>query len=192
MNPLALAGIGALGSAAGGLLSGFGNRRKEPKETKLEKQKQQLLDQLLASVTGQGGPFSNLFDADENIFQRSIVDPARQRFRTQTAPQIQQQFIASGQQRSSGLEDQLTRAGVDLDQMLNQQLLQFQQGAQQRQLGGIQAILGQQGRAPREREASDFQNIASGFGGFLSGTGFTDIFKKQPNLDFQPRKGFEQ
>jgi hypothetical protein len=80
---------------------------------------------------------------DEEAFQKGVADPARSRFRMQTAPQIQQAFISSGQQRGTGLDDTLTRAGVDLDQLINQQMFQQQQLAQNRQVSALSSILGQ-------------------------------------------------
>ena len=131
------AGISAAGSAAGGFLG-------RSKESKFDKKKRELVDDLLASLKG-GGSFNDLFKSDEAAFQKSYVDPAKQRFRDQISPQIQQQYIASGQQRGSGMEDTLARAGVDLDQLINQAYGQFQENAINRKQNTINQILGSGG-----------------------------------------------
>lgn len=184
--------IQAAGSIGGGFLSGRGG---SGKESKLQKTQRHLIDQLIASLTGDG-PFSHLFNADEESFQKSFVDPAKKLFSNQIAPQIQQQFIASGQQRGTGLDDTLTRAGVDLDSILNQHMYQYMQDAQNRSMGAINSILG--GGAGAPTNPSNSQNLMSSLGGYLSSQGFADtaanLFKpsagpaKTPN---DGRKGFE-
>ena len=187
---LLAAGIGAAGSAASGYLSGAGSRRSE---SKMEKTKRKLVDQLLASLSGKG-PYSDVFSFDEDLFNRSFVEPAKAKFRNQIAPQIQQSFIASGQQRGTGLDDTLTRAGVDLDAMLNQYLYQGQQDALNRKSGTINSILQAPGGMPSQ--PSSMQNIMSGFGGYLSSPAFSDLvsgyFKPPQQQPFQPpRPGYE-
>src|ERR1044072_7152085 len=117
-DALLAAGLTAAGSIGGGFLAGRGSASPE---TKMQKTQRKLVDQLLASLGGEG-PDANLYNADENIFQKSFVEPALSKFNYQIAPQIQQQYIQSGQQRGTGLEDQLLRAGVDLDALLNQHM----------------------------------------------------------------------
>ena len=110
-GPIGTVAGGLIGGAAGGLLGA------KPKETPMQAKQRELVDQLLGSLQG-GGPFSSLFNVDEAGFQRSFVDPMKYKFQSQIAPQIQQQYIESGQQRGTGLDDTLTRAGVDMDQEL--------------------------------------------------------------------------
>lgn len=199
---LAAAGVQAAGSVAGGFLANKGAGR----QTQLEKKKGKLVDQLLASLNG-NGPYKDLFNADDATFQKSFVEPAKSMFSNQIAPQIQQQYIASGQQRGTGLDDQLLRAGVDLDQLLNSSMYQFQNDAKNRQSNVISNILGQSnGTQPGFTTG---QALAQGTAGYLSGDSFkdtvTDIFKappaqenKQnqpnrynlPNFGEQPRAGF--
>lgn len=168
--------IAAGASALGGAFSGGGN-----KETKTQKTQRHLVDQLLASLGGEG-PFADLYNKDDNAFQKSFVDPAKSIFNNQIAPQIQQQYIASGQQRGTGLDDALTRAGVDLDQLLNSHLLNFQQGAQNRQQNTIGNILGMGAGAPSV--PSMLQNALSGVGGFLGSENFgnmaSSLFNQKP------------
>ena len=192
-------GIGtAIGGGIGGILGGIGGGllARQPQETKIQTKQRELVDQLLASLNG-NGPYSGLFQADEAAFQKSYVDPAKATFRNQIAPQIQQAFVGGqyGQQRGgTNIEDQLARAGVDLDQMLNQQYANFQQQAMNRQQDAIGKILGQ-GPGVATPQSMGSQALA-GLGGYLSQPGFqTDIsnilssFNKQPQQ--QQRAGFE-
>lgn len=96
-------------NAAAAVGSSYLSRDKGTKRSKLDKNKEQLINQLLASLSGEG-QFSDLFAMDENAFQKSFVDPAKSMFSNQIAPQIQQSYIASGQQRGTGLDDTLTRS----------------------------------------------------------------------------------
>lgn len=181
-------------AAAGSVIGGMGK-----KETKLQKTQRKLIDELLGSLSG-NGRFSELYNPSEQAFQRSFVEPAQKMFQNQIAPNIQQQFIASGQQRGTGLEDQLTRAGVDLNSMLNQQYYQFQQDALNRKQGTIGSILGAGAGAPPQQSA--LQNFGSGLAGYTStpdfAKQFSSIFAK-PETATTPstqvgvlkRKGYE-
>lgn len=178
-------------SGAASFLSGKGSGNKE---TKMQKTQRKLVDQLIASLNG-SGPYADLYNTDESTFQKSFVEPAQAMFRNQIAPQIQQQYIASGQQGGTGLDDALTRAGVDLDSLLNQHMYQFQQDAQNRKQGTINSILG--GGSGSPNKTTGMQDVFSGVSGYLSSEDFTgqfkDYFKKQ-NQASNPvpqRKGFE-
>ena len=154
---LIAAGVSAAGSIGSAALS------RNPKETKLQKQKRNIGDALMESITG-NGPYSDLFNMDEDAFQKSFIDPAKSRFKNQWAPQIQQSYIASGQQRGTGLDDTLTRAGVDMDQLLNEQYMNFQQGAQNRKSNVLSSILGSGNGAPEPLSTGDkFRQGASGY-----------------------------
>ena len=166
------------------------------KESKMQRTQRKLVDKLIGSLNGQG-EFSDLFDSSPEAFQKSFVEPAQARFRNQTAPQIQQQYIASGQQRGTGLDDTLTRAGVDLDSMLNQYAYQFGQDAMNRKQNSINSILGAGSGAPNQ--TTGMQDILGGTGGYLASDDFSsqfkDYFKKPVNTTADsvvpPRKGFE-
>lgn len=185
--------ISAGASALGGIFGGASN-----KETKMQKTQRKLVDQLIASLGGEG-PYADLYNKDDAAFQKSFVDPAKSMFRNQIAPQIQQQYIASGQQRGTGLDDQLLRAGVELDQLLNSHLANFQQGAQNRQQNTIGNILGSGAGAPNT--PSTGQNAIAGLGGFLGSENFGNMasgfFNQKPSTAqstapsaMPPRKGF--
>jgi hypothetical protein len=186
---LIAAAIGAGGSIGGGILSKSGQ-----KETKLQKTKRNLIDQLIASLSGQG-PYSDLFSTDEAAFKKSFIDPAKSTYKNQIAPQIQQSYIASGQQRGTAMEDQLLRAGVDLDQMLNQNYLTFQNQGKDRMANILNSILGQGSGAPAGAASNP---TGQAIGGFLSsdaakdltkaGLGYYDSYSKAQE---EKRKGFE-
>ena len=196
--------LGPWGALAGGAIGGIGSAilgRGQPKESSMQTKQRELVDQLLASLQGEG-PYSNLFNVDEEAFQRSFVDPMKQRFASQIAPQIQQSYIASGQQRGTGLDDTLTRAGVDMDQLLNQYYYQQQQNAMNRQANTMGTILGLgAGVTPGQTVG---EAAMQGLGGFLGSPGFgeslQDIigsYTKRPqtksnqDTSLPPRKGFE-
>jgi len=205
------AGIGSFfgpwGTAAGGLIGGaaggfFG--REKSKETDIQKKQRQLVDDLLGSLNG-SGPYSDLFNPNEADFERSFAEPARNRFRNQTTPQIQQGFIASGLQRGTGLEDTLARAGVNMDDIINQHYMDYAQQAQNRKAAALGQVLGQgPGAAP---EQSGWDAALQGIGGYLSGPTFGKDIEgilnsfNRPKTEqsesimdtFEPaRKGFER
>lgn len=159
--------IQAAASVGGGMLSSQG----AGKESRIQKKQRRLIDKLINSLEGDG-PYSDLYNADEGAFQKSFVEPAQRMFQNQIAPQIQQQYIASGQQRGTGLDDQLLRAGVDLDSMLNQQYYNFTQDAMNRKQGTINGILGSGSGAGNDN--SQGQNLMQSVGGYLSSDSFSD------------------
>lgn len=169
IDSLISSGLSALGSIGGGFLSGQSN-----KETKMQKTKRKLIDQLLDSVNGQG-PYADLYNSDQNAFNKSFVEPAQAKFRNQIAPQIQQQYIASGQQRGTGLDDQLLRAGVDLDSEINRYMYQAQQDAMNRKQSAFNAALGAGDGAPPQQ--SGWQNLAQSTAGYLSSPAFAQTVK---------------
>ncbi len=188
---LASAGIGAAGSVASGYLA----NKNSGQETKIQKKQRKLVDQLLASLEG-NGPYSDLYNMDEAAFQKSFVDPAKHMFNNQIAPQIQQQYIANGQQNGTGLDDTLTRAGVDLDSILNQHYADYQNKANDRKQNTINSILNQ--NSGGTQGGSNQQALASGTAGYLSSDSFKDAINslsknyQSPNQNIKPaRKGFE-
>lgn len=169
----ALAATAAL-TAGGSALASWLSNKGQNKETKMERTKRKLVDQLLNSLQG-SGPFSDLYKFDEDSFNKSFVEPAQARFKNQIAPQIQQQYIASGQQRGTGLDDTLTRAGVDLDQMLNQYYMQYQESAKNRAQSGINSIFSQGSGA--QTPLTGGEAAMQGAGGFFTSDAWKDIAK---------------
>lgn len=179
--------ISAIASGAGGLFSG--------NETSTQANQRQLIDELMSSLKGDG-PYSDLFNVDDDAFQKSYIDPAKARFRNQIAPQIQEQYIASGQHRGTSMEDTLTRAGVDLDQMLNEQYMNFQQSGQRNQMDAMSKILG--AGTGSQGPQSGFDKFSQGIGGYLTSPSFNksidQILNKRPQSAQKglssPREGF--
>ena len=200
MDPATAAIIASTIAAAASSGSAYLANQGANKESKMERTKRKLVDQLIGSVGGEG-PFADLFSFDEGAFQKSFVEPAQAMFRNQIAPQIQQQYIASGQQRGTGLDDTLTRAGVDLDSLLNQHLMQYQEAGKNRALQGISSVFGV-GGSPAQ--LSGGEAATQGLGGYFSSPGFTDILSDTVSSYMKPktpsigqsgqigqRKGFE-
>jgi len=167
--PIAAAGITAVSS----MMANSGN-----KPSRMQRSKDKLVDKLMQSLYGDG-EFSDLFNVNEDAFNKSIADPARARFKNQTAPGIQQQFIATGQQRGTGLEDTLTRAGVDMDQLINASYMDYYNQAQQNKLGAMNSILGASGGAPAQ--TSMLSAAGQGVSGYLASTGFANSMDKIMN-----------
>ena len=172
---------GAIATIGGGVSAiAAGGSLKSNKRSKGQKRQDQLLNKLIDGLEGRG-PYSNLFAADEAAFQKSFVDPAKARFSNQRAPQIQQSFIQSGQQRGTGLEDTLTRAGVDLDMLLNEQYGQFQQNALGRQQDAIGQILGINPREPSNQPGIGESFLEGGVRGLLGSGSIKDILESYRN-----------
>lgn len=200
MDPvsIALALATAAASLGGGYLAG-----RTPGETKNQKKSRNTADELLASIKGEG-PYSDLFQTSEDAFKKAYTEPAMSRFRNQVAPQIQQEYIYSGQQRGTGLEDQLLRAGVDMDQLLNEQYMNYIQNAQNRASTGINSIIGM--NAGAQTPASSGQRWGESAAGYFSSPAFKDLvkdsagyFNQQPQqpkttatgtYSYSPPKGF--
>ena len=191
--------VSAVTSVIGTVLE---NEGKGDLETKNQKKQSKLLDDVIGSLSGKG-PFKDLYSHDEGAFQKSFVDPAKSLFKNQIAPQIQQSFIASGQQRGTGLDDQLLRAGVDLDEILNQHMMQYQEGAKNRGASSINALFGVGPGAANSLTGE--QAAKQGLAGYFSSDNFSDtitnLMKEKPtsslSAPMQPggittatRKGF--
>lgn len=156
--PLAAAAITAAGSI---YAANMANQQPEPQkiqETKTERTRRKLLDEVINSLRTGEGSFGDIFSMDDDAFQKAYVDPAKARFQNQIAPHIQQQYIATGQHRGSGLQDQLLRAGVDMDMLLNEQYGNFRENALNRKQNLLSTALG----------ANTGQSTTSG-GGYSSG-----------------------
>jgi hypothetical protein len=190
------AGVGLLGGALGGYLSS-----RQDTETKMQKTKRHLIDQLLESIQGRG-PYSDLFNFNEQQFQQNIAEPYRRQIQQQAFPRIQQAYIASGAQRSTGMEDALARAGIDIENQIASARQQGIESAANRRAGGISSILNQGNGAPAR--VSGLEGALQGAAGYLSSDQFGDavagISSKpffSPSRDNKPErqepeaKGFE-
>jgi hypothetical protein len=78
------------------------------------------------------------------------------------------------------MEDTLARAGVDLDQMLNQQYMGFQEKGQDRMMQMIQQVLGAgSGAQPSQTYGSA---IGESAGGYLASEGFRDFLSQSTKM----------
>jgi len=185
MDPATVAAISAALQAGasyfGGKKGEAANKRSQKSAVRFQERKNRLIDELLAGVSG-SGQYSNLFRDDDAAFQSSFVDPAKKMFSNQIAPQIQQQYIAGGMQRGTGMEDTLTRAGVDLDSMLNSAFMNFKQQGQQKKLGALSGILGQS--APQVFGQTDpMAAMLGGLGGYFGSENFGKTLQGSLNQD---------
>jgi|SRR6478735_518366 len=144
-------GVGAL---AGGVMGLFGsrNKKKKPKRiSTLDPQQQQLYDQYIQSLGGQG-PFSDLYNFDSagynQVFDQTIGQPAYQNFRENVIPGITGQFRGSNIMNSSYAGESLARAGRDVQRNLDAQrsanIFSGQQQAGANKQNAINNILGMQ------------------------------------------------
>lgn len=205
--------------AGGSLLSGYLAGNQEPRETsqtqtqtytptRIDRKKDRLIEQLLRGVSGRGR-FADLYSPSEEVFQKSFVEPSLQRYENQIAPQIRQQYLNAGQEGGTAMEDQLLRAGVDLNSMLDEKYAGFYQDAQSRKQNAINSILGFSG-TPGVRTTTSISNQPGSEGswgqataGYLSSNNFADTLSRfmQPSENQSrstasptptPRKGFER
>ena len=185
--PYAGALIGAAGSAIGGAIGSNQNQ-----ETKLQRQRRKLVDELLGSLRSGSGVFSDLFNPSEEAFQKGFVDPAMSRFNNQIAPGIQQQFVNSGLQRGTGLDDALSRAGVDLNNMINENYLTFHENALNRKQNLLQGIL-QGGNNEAGSQMSAGQGALQGLAGYTASPGFSNTLESlfgNTNQNIPKRTGY--
>jgi len=173
------------------LLSSYLNRDRGSKETPIQKGQRKTIDEVLASLKG-NGPYADLFRSDQEGFQKSVVDPSIHRFNSQIAPQIQQQYIAGGMQNGTGMQDALTRAGVDLNSNIDQLYLPYMQGAQNRAVSGLSGVLSQ-GPGVNTQDQSGSEAVGQGFAGYLSspsfGKDFNSILEFFKNKTSDPKAG---
>lgn len=196
--PIIAAGIGAAGAIGAALISNQQPKQAKVKETKTELYRRQLLDELIGSLRSGGGEFGGIFDTSEEGFQKNYVEPAKARFQNQIAPSIQQKYIAGGQQLNSGLNDQLLRAGVDMDQLLNEQYGNLREKAMDRKANLLNTAIGGNTGTPTQSGGgfSSGQAASIGAANYLGSDAFgknvEDILNHYGSNSYSsPRKGFE-
>jgi len=116
-------------------------RNKQPDQfSTVNPQQQELLQQLLSGVQGQGGSFGYLNPQTQSQnFQQYVADPTMQRFMNRTVPGIQQKYAGIGQLRGTNAGDDILRSGADIESELARLQFQAMQGSQEQ---GLQAALG--------------------------------------------------
>ncbi len=168
-------------SGVGGILG----RDKGTSLTSGQKSQNEFLDLIMQAIRGEG-PLAGLVQGDEDAFQKSVVDPSLQRFNQQIAPGIQQNFIQDRLQRGTGLDDSLSRAGVDLQSNIDEKFLDFQQGGQDRMLQLIQAALGFTPNVA-EKGQTALQGFGQGITDFSSGIDVSGLLDRK-----KKREGFTE
>lgn len=171
-------GIGtAIGAGVGGLLGGitggFGSGSK--RISTMDKRQKALYKQYAAGLQGQG-PFADMFnfnaDAARENFNQSYAQPAYQQFQEEIAPTITGSFRGRNLGQSSYAGSALAKAGTDVQKNLNanlaNMLYQGQQGAMDRRLQALQAILNTQTFAQQQQQPNSFESL---FGGLSQGAG---------------------
>lgn len=166
-------GVGtAIGAGIGGLAGLFGSKKKrrKPKQiSTLDAQQQQLYNQYVGALSGQG-QFADLYKYDAegaNVnFDKNVSRPAYRNFQENIIPSITGQFRQGNLQNSSYAGQALARAGRDVQEGLDAQRsnMQFmgQQNANQNRLGSIRGVLGMQTFAqqrPQEGNPSTLDQI---------------------------------
>ena len=165
---------GAIGATVGGLAGLFGSKKKKrkPKQiSTLDPQQQQLYDQYVQSIRGEG-PLAGLhgFDAQgaNQNFDANVARPAYRNFQENIIPQITGQFRSGNLQNSSYAGQGLARAGRDVQENLDAQrsnmIFNGQQNAQNSKNSALNNILGMQTFAqerPREQQPSAINQVFS-------------------------------
>lgn len=158
--------ISALSTMGGAYLASSG----KDNNTRTQGKNKHTVDEIMAGLKGEG-PYADIYSTSDEDFQKYYVDPAKSTFKNQIAPQIQQSYIASGLQRGTGLDDSLSRAGVDMDQMINSAYMDYMNNAMNRRESGIKQVLGAD-VGGQQLSGSDRFNQAAG--GYLQSPGFKD------------------
>lgn len=146
----------------------FGSKDKVKKMNNLNTGQENILDQILAGLMGQGGPFAGMFGefdptATTNMFEQGVAAPAMRNFQQRVIPSIMQSFADQG--ASSGLSNSLATAGRDMEENLNSQLAQYlwqaQMQHQQNRMQGLGLGLGTKAFTPYVQEG--YSGIVPGF-----------------------------
>lgn len=172
------AGVGGLAGGLVGLFSGkSGKKDKIKNHNRMTPEQQSLLNEVMSSLTGGGGQFSDLYgqfnpEQAAQTFQKGIADPALRNFNQRVLPSIQQGFADQG--ASSGLNNSLATAGRDLQEGLDSQLAMFIQQQQnmsnQNRMQGINQGLNTQAYTPYLQQGNSGM-VPQLLNGFSQGAG---------------------
>ena len=108
----------------------------------------------------------------QDVFQRSIVDPAMQQYQQRVLPAIQQRFVDANAGSSSALNQALAQSATDLTTGFGQQYGDFfkqQQARQQAALGGLGGLATQQTFAPQIEQTQGILGPLIGSAGQAAG-----------------------
>lgn len=188
------AGIGFLTGATTGFF-----KKKKPKKPKpmstLDPQQQQLYNEYIASLRGEG-PHSSLFKYDSDTananFDQNVGRPAYRNFQENIIPGITGQFRKGNIGNSSYTGEALSRAGRDvqenLDALRSDMQFQGQQQANINKQNAINSLLNMQTQAyqkPGAQQPSTIDQILNSFGP-IAGDMFADAVKDWRNKPATP------
>lgn len=136
---------------------------------------QNILNDLLTQLGPNAAEmFGQFFDPSgyEDVFQRSVVDPAMMAYEQQALPAIQQRFVDANAGSSSALNQALGQSATDLSTMIGQQAGQFYQNQQGNQLNAMQLLnqlIGQKTFDPMVQQKQGLAGPLLGAAGTLGG-----------------------
>jgi len=187
----------AIGGVIGAATGFFGKKKKKkPKSiSTLDPQQQQLYNEYISSLRGEG-PNSSLFNYDAEganaNFEKNVGRPAYRQFEENVIPGITGQFRKGNIGQSSYTGEALSRAGRDvqenLDALRSNMQFQGQQQANQNKLAGMNNILNMQTQAyqkPGPQQPSTIDQILNSFGP-IAGDMFADAVKDYRNKPTTP------
>ena len=171
-------GVGtAVGGVVGGLVGGitglFGKKKKKKKPKQLstlDKQQQELNKAQHESVLGGKGPLADLYnynpEAANNVFEKTIANPAYRGFKENTVPGITGAFRKQGLQNSSYVGESLSKAGRDVQESLDARRAEYlyntEQASKTAKQGAVENLQNRQTFAYQKPSAADSGTSSKG------------------------------
>jgi len=123
----------AVGGVVGGLVGLFGGKKKK-KKSSFDKKQKKLNQQQFDALHGEG-PFADLYSYNpekaNEVFDKTIANPAYRKFNEDLAPGITGQFRSNGLQNSSYAGDALSKTARDIQESLDAQRSKYLYGQEQ-------------------------------------------------------------
>lgn len=181
----------AIGAVTGGVLGLFGSKKKKRKPKRsstFDPQQQELYDQHMQALQGQG-PMANLYNFDANAanqnFERNTAQPAYQNFQENVIPNITGQFRNDNLMNSSYTGEALSKAGRDLQKNLDTQranaMYQGEQTAQNSRRTGVENSLNRAtfGYQPSQESSPNIIDQVLNAAGPAAGQWFSDYLSNR-------------
>ncbi len=157
----------------------------------LSPEQQKFLSEALGGEGQVGQAFGQFLQPQnyEDMFQKSVIDPAMQAHQQQVIPGLQQRFVDVGAGSSSALNQALSQSATDLSTSLGSKYMDFFQGQQQNTLGALGQLGGLAGQRTFEPQQQGgllgplIGALGSIFGGpigGMAGQGIAGLFSKSP------------